>query len=420
MLCGCGCGRLNAFQGFVCFLPLVVVVRAPDNIFCTLMLCASRNFPLSLSHSMLAPGSRSSTLFSLFPSFSVRSFPCFCTSQSLYFLRIRFPSVDFLYNSYALFVCLCLPVIRFICMCSVRFCCPLFIFSLLPVVLAFVCLRSLLICLFRVLYLSVFDWLFGWCCASLLHWFSPLTTLLMSLCAWPSNIVLCPCLSLLFCLQVCRPRSCNPFFLTCVSPLQCAPLCCASLHCCSCLLPVLFSPPLCFNSPLCPSVFVCRSACVLHLPPPCFFPVPFRFASPCCAASPMFLFFRCCSLSLSSASPGLFAFPACVCMFPSCFSFQPLSFLCVPSPVCFASPFEKCLCVCRLSSFSFCFTSPLCADAAPCAALDLSSTDNHRDNIEGRTLMVQLVRLMQVTHHDSCACVVFKPSLEPQLLSCRV
>ena len=127
MLCAHGRGRLFAFLVVVYFLPLVVVVRAPANILyvfprttvtgCTSMLCASRNFPLPLSHSMLAPGLRSSTLFSLFPSFSVRSFPCFCTSQSLYFLRIRFPSVDFLYNSYALFVCLCLLVIAMVATC---------------------------------------------------------------------------------------------------------------------------------------------------------------------------------------------------------------------------------------------------------------------------------------------------------------
>ena len=185
-----------------------------------------------------------------------------------------------------------------------------------------------------------------------------------------------------------------------------------------CLSSLLFLPPtsLVLASPLfqlaplplcvCLPLDMCAAS-----PSPCFVPLPFRFASPCCAASPKFLFL------FAVRSPFLPLLLVCS-HFLRVFSFPPLSFLCVASPVGFASPFEKCLYVCRVSSS--CFTSPLCADAAPCAALDLNSTDNHRDDIEGRTLMVQLVRRMQVTHHDSCACVVFKPSLEPQLLSCRV
>ena len=260
---------------------------SPRQHFCTFILCASRNFPLSLSHSMLAPGLRSSTLFSLFPSFSVRSFPCFCTSQSLYFLRIRFPSVDFLYNSYALFVCLrllviatCLQSVSLVCwlhlhvQCSLRFsvvcllvvargvgfCVPVFLVEL-PV--------SCFVCIFLFL-IGCSGGAVPLCCTGFLR--LPPCSCPSARCRLPSCCA--PCLSLLFCLPSLSPTVLQSVFPTCVSPLQCAPLCCASLQCCFCILPVFFSPPFCFNSPLCPYVFVCRSTCVLHLPPlvSCLFP----------------------------------------------------------------------------------------------------------------------------------------------------
>ena len=113
--------------------------------------------------------------------------------------------------------------------------------------------------------------------------------------------------------------------------------------------------------------------------------LPFRISLLCCLSHVPF--FLCCSLSLSSASPGLFAYPAGVVVSASFLFESPLLSV-------FASPYENCLHVCRLSSSSFCFTSPLCADAAPCSALDLSSTDNHRDNVEGRNFSALMAKLL--------------------------